>query len=52
MTASIFSFLSAGIFGLVYIKVKKMDRKTKLPFAPFFLFSCLWIGVLEWITGG
>lgn len=52
MTASIFGFLSAGIFGLIYIKVKKMDRKTKLPFAPFFLFNCLWIGVLEWITGG
>ena len=52
MTASIFAFLSAGIFGLIYIKVKKMDRKTKFPFAPFFLFNCLWIGVLEWITGG
>ena len=52
MSASIFGFLSAGIFGLVYIKVKKMDRKTKLPFAPFFTGACLLLEVLEMLQGG
>lgn len=50
--ASIFGFLLAGIFGLLYIKVKKLDRKTKLPFAPFFTASCLLLSVLEMVSGG
>ena len=52
LSASIFGFLSAGIFGLIYIKVKKMDRKTKLPFAPFFTGACLLLEVLEMLQGG
>ncbi len=52
LCASIFGFLFAGIFGLVYIAVKKLDRKTKLPFAPFFTASCLLISILELVSGG
>lgn len=47
LSASVFGFLSAGIFGLIYIKVKKMDRKTKLPFAPFYTAACLALAVIE-----
>lgn len=50
--ASIFGFLFAGIFGLVYIHVRKLDRKTRLPFAPFFTASCLLLSVLEMMSGG
>ena len=52
LSASIVGFLSAGIFGLVYIKVKKMDRKTKLPFAPFFTAACLALAIVELVTKG
>ena len=47
LSASIIGFLFAGIFGLIYIKVKKMDRKTKLPFAPFYTAACLALAIIE-----
>ena len=52
LTASIAGFLLAGIFGLIYIKIRKLDRKTRLPFAPFFTAACLILAVLELIMGG
>ena len=52
LMSSAAGFLFAGIFGLIYIKVRKMDRKTRLPFAPFFAAACLLLAVPELFTGG
>ena len=52
LPASILAFLSAGVFGLIYIKVRRLDRKTRLPFAPFLTGACLTLWALELVTGG
>lgn len=52
LMSSFTGFLFAGVFGLIYIKVKKLDRKTRLPFAPFFAAACLLLSVPELFTGG
>ena len=52
LMSSAAGFLFAGAFGLIYIKVKKLDRKIRLPFAPFFAAACLLLSVPEFFTGG
>lgn len=51
LPATVFAFLSAGFFGLIYIRVKKKDRKTKLPFAPFLAAASLTLAVIELASG-
>ena len=50
--ASMAAFLTAGIFGIIYLKIRKLDRKTKLPFAPFFTAACLTMAVIGALQGG
>ena len=44
--------LIAGVFGLIVIKAKELDRKTRFPVAPFFAATCVLLAVPEFFTGG
>ena len=40
LTLILFAFILAGIFGAVWMLVRKKNRKDSLPFVPFLLLSC------------
>ena len=45
------SFLTCGFFGMILLWQKRVERKSRLPFVPFVLFSYLGLITMEVILG-